>query len=309
MAKDPQRWTDPLITVRTKVKVAAENMPPTTHEMTAKSPNLLSSVKNQQVQKSDFTIGKLLCGIKKKASIDEITARSQQQHERYITQLQRDTGFSRPVLDIISRYQGDLDTFDPVQQAAWDARQRLGADILGTARRARGTVGKGLLRMRQEIKNSVAKTAAVKREFAPGIPTKRSIDPIPTIKNKAWMLAVQKHEALRAGTHFDLRLVDPNTRKAHSFAIPKTRFPDSNDKPILAVEQPTHTATYALNFTGTIPKGTYGAGKVTMPIKEKVDIVKSNADQINFQRANGSEFVLFRMEGQNWGLKKKKKID
>jgi hypothetical protein len=144
------------------------------------------------------------------------------------------------------------------------------------------------------------------QEFAPGIPASRAVNTIPTAQDKTWTLAVQKHEAERAGTHYDLRLVDPTTSQAHSFAIPKARLPDSNDRPLLAVQQPTHTADYALRFTGTIPKGTYGAGKVTMPIKEKVQIIQSNADKIKFQRPNGTEFVLFRMQGNNWGLKKKK---
>jgi len=158
---------------------------------------------------------------------------------------------------------------------------------------------------RSDFKIEKIKTAT-KKEFAPGIPMARKIDTIPEIKNKAWTLAIQKHIADKAGKHYDVRLVDPKTEKAHSFAVPKARLPRTSDRMLLAIQQPDHTSSYALGFEGTIPAGTYGAGKVTMPIKEKVDVIKSNANQIDFERNNGQRFVLFRTKGNNWGFKRKK---
>jgi len=145
-------------------------------------------------------------------------------------------------------------------------------------------------------------------EFAPGIPKARKIDAIPNIENQSWMLSIQKHIAQKAGKHYDLRLVDPETDKAHSFAIPKARLPRRSDRMLLAVQQPTHTSDYALNFTGTIPDDTYGAGTVTMPFKEKIEVVKSNADKIRFQRDNGQRYVLFRTKADTpaWGFKRLK---
>lgn len=153
---------------------------------------------------------------------------------------------------------------------------------------------------------NVKKAAA---EFAPGIPASRSISKIPQIKNKAWTLAVQLHDAKKAGKHFDLRLVDPKTHKAHSFAVPKARLPTSRDRMLLAIQQPTHTADYALNFEGTIPMGTYGAGKVTMPIKEKVRVVSANARKIQFERDNGKRYTLFHTKDKNWGFVQNKAPD
>jgi hypothetical protein len=145
-------------------------------------------------------------------------------------------------------------------------------------------------------------------EFAPGIPMSRKIQPIPKLENQPWMLSIQRHHAHKAGTHYDLRLVDPKTNQAHSFAVPKARLPRRSDRMLLAMQQPTHTADYALNFEGEIPKGTYGAGKVTMPFKEPVEVIKSTADKIHFQRDNGQKFVLFRTgsEGPRWGFKRLK---
>lgn len=134
----------------------------------------------------------------------------------------------------------------------------------------------------------------------------KTILAIPSVKNKMWTLSVQKHDAKKAGMHYDVRLVDPDTGKAHSFAIPKARLPSKNSRMLLAVQMPTHSADYALNFTGTIPTGTYGAGEVTMPIKEKIKIIKANADRISFERKNGQAYSLFRTKGNNWGFKQKK---
>ena len=149
-----------------------------------------------------------------------------------------------------------------------------------------------------------AHIAAAKNEYAPGIPSNKKIEKIPIVKVPTmWDMAVQEHKALKAGKHWDLRLVDP-AGHAHSFAIPKSRFPSAN-KMLLAIQQPTHTKDYALNFVGTIPKG-YGAGTVTMPIKEKVQINHSDDDGLSFKRPNGSLFSLFRtgLGGKNnWGLR------
>lgn len=150
------------------------------------------------------------------------------------------------------------------------------------------------------------KVSSAKKEFAPGIPAARKIDTIPSIKNKAWTLSVQQHDAKKAGKHYDVRLVDPGSQKAHSFAVPRGRLPSKGDRMLLAIQQPTHTADYALNFEGKIPVGTYGAGQVKIKLQEPVNVVKANADRIHFERPNGRGYVLFRTQGNNWGFKQKK---
>lgn len=159
---------------------------------------------------------------------------------------------------------------------------------------------------RADFKIDKIKTAAKKKEFAPGIPMARKIDTIPTIKNKAWTLSIQQHDAKKAGKHYDVRLVDPRSQKAHSFAVPRSRLPTKRDRMLLAIQQPTHTADYALNFEGKISAGTYGAGDVKIKLQEPVNVIKANADRLDFERKNGQRFVLFRTEGNNWGFKRKK---
>ena len=145
------------------------------------------------------------------------------------------------------------------------------------------------------------------KEYAPGIPLKKLIRPIPTVKKpETWQLAIQKHDAQRAGTHWDLRLIPKGSNLAHSFTIPKARFPTKKDHPfILALEQPTHTKHYATTFKGEIPEGTYGAGKVDLLSKEKINVIKANADRLVFERKKGKQrFSLFRTDGNRFGLKR-----
>lgn len=156
------------------------------------------------------------------------------------------------------------------------------------------------------IRDATPEAVLKKKEFAPGIPSERLIQPIPEEVDKHWTLSVQKHEAKKAGKHFDLRLVDPRTGYAHSWAVPKTRFPEQGGRPVLAIQTPTHTADYALRFgakeTQNIPKG-YGAGKVRIVEKDPVKILSATPNSVKFQKATGETFHLFRTKDTAWLLR------
>lgn len=153
----------------------------------------------------------------------------------------------------------------------------------------------------QRVKH--AATGPGKGEFAPGIPKARITHPIPEIKNKAWTLAIQQHDAFKAGPHWDVRLVDPETARAHSFAVPKMKFPEGTET-ILGIRQPTHKRRYALKFEGDIPRGVYGGGSVKMHLQEPINVIKANANRISFERPNGDKLVMFQMRDKHWGMKK-----
>lgn len=147
----------------------------------------------------------------------------------------------------------------------------------------------------------------VSKEFAPGIPKSRKIHSITRVTRpqKDWTLAIQTHKADIAGEHYDLRLIPPKSGKAHSWAIPKARLPEATDRMLLAIQQPTHTKHYATTFSGTIPKGTYGAGTVELHTNESVKVLSAGQKKIKFQRPNGDQYMLFRMgTDKNWGIKK-----
>lgn len=142
-------------------------------------------------------------------------------------------------------------------------------------------------------------------EFAPGIPRERTTQLLPTAKGKAWTLAIQKHVAEKAGPHWDLRLVDPETGQAHSWAVPKASFPDS--KPRLALQMPTHSADYALSFGAkgpqTIREG-YGKGTVEMAHKEPIQVLEINPNKVVFQRGSGDTLAMHRTNENKWLLRK-----
>ncbi len=144
------------------------------------------------------------------------------------------------------------------------------------------------------------------KEFAPGIPKTRKTHSIPQKENTNWTLSVQEHNALKAGKHWDLRLIDPDTGHAHSWAVPKAKFPESGKGPLLAVHTPTHSAHYALNFGALgkqrIGKG-YGKGDVEIRHKGPIKVLNSNDKKVKFERTGeqGKEqYLLFKTKGNNW---------
>jgi DNA primase len=142
-------------------------------------------------------------------------------------------------------------------------------------------------------------------EFAPGIPRDRTTQLLPTASGKNWTLAVQKHVADKAGPHWDLRLVDPETQYAHSWAVPKASFPDN--KPRLALQMPTHSAGYALTFGEKGPQKIqegYGKGTVEMAHKEPVQVLEVNPNKVVFQRGSGDTLAMHRTSENKWLLRK-----
>lgn len=138
-------------------------------------------------------------------------------------------------------------------------------------------------------------------EFAPGIPEDKKIHPVPK-SSGTWELTVHRHLAHKAGEHFDLRLADPETGRAHSWALPKASLPDDSKRVRLAVEQPTHTMEY-MDFEGEIPEG-YGAGRVELAHRGK-STVDADADRVAFTVPGKGEFVLRRQDNKQWLLIKK----
>lgn len=127
-------------------------------------------------------------------------------------------------------------------------------------------------------------------EFAPGIPANRGIKPIPRVhseKPETWHMAIQHHDAEKAGKHIDFRLVDPQGH-AHSWALPKAVLPPPGGK-VLAVQQPTHSAAYAARQGEfEIPEG-YGKGRVRGSGLVPVEVVRSQPGRLRFNVYGGSK--------------------
>jgi len=217
----------------------------------------------------------------------------------YVAQASRGKGLAAKVLAEYAKKNPSAISFlhrDNI--ASQKAHQKAGWEDTGAA--ARGNPRARVWR----VKQAMEKLAAARKEFAPGIPANRKIHKIPKVKNpQPWTLAIQKHDADKAGTHFDLRLIPPKGNKAHSWAIPKAKLPKRGVMQ-LAIQQPTHTKEYATTFSGKIPKGTYGAGKVTMHTNEPVTVLSAGDNRVKFRRASGEQFTLFRTKEKQWGITK-----
>lgn len=139
-------------------------------------------------------------------------------------------------------------------------------------------------------------------EYAPGIPSKEISHELPKVKKPTtWQFVVHDHHAERRGRHFDLRLADPSTGFAHSWAMP-AKWPEPGER-TWAIQQPTHTMKY-MDFEGVISDG-YGKGTVFKHARDKVEVVSAEPGHINFNVYRGTgpeEYTLHRIDDRKWQL-------
>ena len=105
------------------------------------------------------------------------------------------------------------------------------------------------------------------------------------------LLTRQRHEADRAGLHFDYRIVVGD--KAYSWATKKD-LPEPG-KSIILWEQPVHTAEYALRKRIVIPKGQYGSGLTTLEFAQRAKVINPSeaGDKFSLHLRDGTR-LLFR---------------
>ncbi len=119
-------------------------------------------------------------------------------------------------------------------------------------------------------------------DFAPGLPKKTDAGDISQLKAGKFVdFIVQRHDAQRAGTHFDVRLGTPQTG-LFSWAT-KKELPKPGERRAL-FQQPLHRHEYK-NFEGEIPEG-YGKGKVTKHEEGQLLITKITPSSIQFTKTH-----------------------
>lgn len=101
------------------------------------------------------------------------------------------------------------------------------------------------------------------------------------------ILVHQLHEADRAGTHTDWRVVIGD--KAYSWAT-KKEVPTPGKK-IILWEQPIHDKEYALTEKIVHPKGSYGAGTSTQVYAQK-GTAEVGEDHYKLALNNGDTFTI-----------------
>lgn len=104
------------------------------------------------------------------------------------------------------------------------------------------------------------------------------------------ILVKQRHEALKAGKHWDWRVVVGD--KAFSWAT-KKEANNPGDKLVLW-EQPVHDKEYALSEHITIPKGQYGAGETFLEYAQK-GTAKITKDEYHLELNNGDKYFIKKM--------------
>lgn len=98
----------------------------------------------------------------------------------------------------------------------------------------------------------------------------------------------QRHEADRAGLHYDYRLVVGD--KAYSWAT-KKELPEPG-KAVVFWEQPVHTREYSLSKKIVIPKGNYGAGTTTLDFVRKAQLNSSDKGHFTITTTQGEKYLL-----------------
>lgn len=103
----------------------------------------------------------------------------------------------------------------------------------------------------------------------------------------------QRHEADKAGPHYDVRLVHGD--KAYSWAT-KKELPE-HGKSIILWEQPVHDATYALSKHIEIPKGQYGSGTTTLDFVRKATVEHKNDEHFTMTTKEGERYLFKKVPG------------
>lgn len=126
------------------------------------------------------------------------------------------------------------------------------------------------------------------------------IAPVEETEYEPARLAIQEHDADRAGKHFDVRLIIGKSNKAVSFATRKG-LPTDVGAPRLLIRQPDHTAEYA-TWSGDIPKGEYGAGHVAV-VAHVPAVARSYGNKIDLTVSKGplkGRYSILKQGGNHW---------
>ena len=117
------------------------------------------------------------------------------------------------------------------------------------------------------------------------------------------VFGVQRHEAQRAGLHYDLRLERDGVLK--SWSIPKGMPTDNRH---LAIATDDHNMSW-LDFEGDIPDGSYGAGKVSLDNKSTFQTVSYSPKKWVFYVNSGKyqgKYTLVHWQENKWLISRNK---
>lgn len=91
---------------------------------------------------------------------------------------------------------------------------------------------------------------------------------------------IHKHNAFKAGKHFDFRIKYPNKQKLASFVIPKDKFPNEPGTKTVAIQAADHGMQWLKKEKLDIPAGEYGGGHIEILQKGELEIIVWKKDYI-----------------------------
>ena len=119
---------------------------------------------------------------------------------------------------------------------------------------------------------------------AKGIPDRNNFGDVDRIPKRS-EIVVQRHDAERAGTHFDIRLKSKDGLISWS-----SRKGLPEDRPRLVIRQPLHSTGYK-NFQGEIKEG-YGKGNVKLEMNQPVTVDNANDHHVSFEMKDGRKYRM-----------------
>ena len=86
------------------------------------------------------------------------------------------------------------------------------------------------------------------------------------------LYVLDHHASMKAGTHYDFRIMYLRSNKLASWALPKARLPKNPGDKVIAIRTADHDPVW-LQFQGEIPEGEYGHGTVKIAQKGELEII------------------------------------
>lgn len=114
--------------------------------------------------------------------------------------------------------------------------------------------------------------------------------------NKKVPYVIHKHNAFKAGLHFDFRIKYLDKNMLASFAIPKEKFPVGPGSRSIAIKVNDHSMSWLKRDNVKIPRGEYGGGFLKIVQSGVADIIYWDKKVIVFELegdfANGRYYLF-----------------
>lgn len=110
---------------------------------------------------------------------------------------------------------------------------------------------------------------------------------IPRLSNRTLEAKIERHDAVRAGSHLDFRIKMPDGSIQDFVVTRRTEFPGTTGKIYNIVRSPAHSSRYFYENEARFEKGEYGWGHMQTAWRGKLFIHHSDSDKVEFTIPDG----------------------